>query len=227
MERKLKRKLVAGGAAALAVAGGGGAIAATQLGSPNETSQAIVDDAAKQLGIQPSKLSAALKQAIEKQVDAAVAAGRLTKQQGDELKARIEAQEYPLLGIPFGHHGFGPGFGIGHFELLDTAASYLGVTEAQLRSELDGGKTLAQAAKDHGKSVDGLVTALVTAEKKELDAAVAAGRLTKAQEDSILAGAEQRMTDLVNGVRGRGHEFGFRFRGVHPDGARMFRGPFA
>jgi hypothetical protein len=225
MERKLKRRLAAGGAAALAVAGGGAALAATQLGSPSQTSQAIVDDAASQLGIQPSKLSAALKKAMEKQVDAEVAAGRLTKAQGDELKARIEAQEYPLLGIPFGGRGFGPGHGIGHFDLLDAAASYLGLTEDQLRSELEGGKTLAQAAKDHGKSVSGLVSALVAAEKKELDQAVAAGRLTKAQEDSILDGAEQRATDLVNGVRGPGHEF--RFRGVHPDGARRFGGPFA
>jgi hypothetical protein len=230
MERKLKHKLVAGGAAALAVAGGGGALAATQLGSPNDASKAIVADAAGQLGISPDRLSAALKAAIEKQVDAAVASGRLTKEQGDALKARIEAQDYPLLGLGLGRPGFGPGLGLGHGDLLDTAASYLGVTEEQLRSELAGGKTLAQAAKDHGKTADGLVSALVAAEKKRVESAVSAGRLTRAQADTIEAGLEQRMTELVNGaLRGprRGFEHGFGFRGVPPEGRPAFRGTTA
>ena len=43
--------------------------------------------------------------------------------------------------------------------------------------------------------------ALVDSEQKELDAAVAGGRLTKTQEQSLLANAKQRATDLVNGVR--------------------------
>lgn len=228
MEKHMKRKLAAGGVAALAVAGGGAAIAADKLGSPSATSQAIVNDAAGQLGIQPARLSVALKKAIENQVDAAVAAGQLTKDEGDALKARIEAGDFPLLGLPFGHHGFGHGFGFG---LLDTAASYLGVTEAQLRTELEGGKTLAQAAKDHGKSADGLVDALVSAEQKRLDAAVAAGRLTKDQEATIVAGLKQRITDVVNGTAGPGHGPGFGFRfgfrdSPDRDGA-SFHGPFA
>lgn len=229
MERKLKRRLVAGSAAALAVAGGGAAIAATQLGSPSETSKAIVDDAAGQLGIQPEKLSAALKSALEKQVDAAVASGRLTKEQGDALKARIESQDYPLLGLGLGRHGFGPGPGFlpGHGDVLDTAASYLGVTEDQLRTELASGKTLAQAAKDHGKTADGLVAALVAAEKKRLDDAVAAGRLTRAQADSIEAGLQQRITALVQDNAGPGLGHGFGFRGFHPESRQAFRGTTA
>src|SRR6266511_3920409 len=85
-----RRKLVAGAAAALAVAGGGVAVGATAFGSPKEESQAVIADAAKQLGIEPAKLSAALKQALENRVDAAVAAGRITKAQGDPLKAAKE-----------------------------------------------------------------------------------------------------------------------------------------
>ena len=44
------------------------------------------------------------------------------------------------------------------------------------------------------------------AAQKELDAAVAAGRLTTAQEQKILAGLTQRLTDLVNGKKGARHE---------------------
>ena len=196
MDRSTKTKIVAGAVAAAAIAGGGAAVAATQLGSPKEESQAIVNDAAAQLGVQPQALSNALKKALENRVDAAVAAGRLTKAQGDELKQRIENGDVPLFAGP-GLRGHGP---LGHhLGDLDAAADYLGLSEDQLRTELQGGKTLADVAKERGKSVDELVDALVAAAKKHLDDAVADGRITKAQEDQILADLEQRITDRVNG----------------------------
>ena len=174
MEWRPKRKLAAGAVAALAVAGGGVAIGATQFGSPKEENQAIVADAAKQLGIAPAKLNDALKKALENRIDAAVAAGRLSKEQGDELKTRIESGELPLFfgGGPHGRFGHpGPS--------LDVVATYLGLTEAEVRTELRSGKTLAQIATAHGKTADGLVQALYDAKKKTLDAAVSAGRLSQ------------------------------------------------
>jgi hypothetical protein len=227
MSPSRKHKILAGAVAALAVAGGGAAIAATQLTTPSQRSAAIVADAAQKLGVEPKALSDALKAAEKKQVDAAVAAGELTKEQGDALKARIEASDYPVVGGAlgrgprglfgrgpggpggpgFGHHG-GPG-APGH---LDTAATYLGVTQAELWTQLGAGKSLADVAKAEGKSASGLVDALVADEKKELDAAVAAGRLTAAQQKTIEADLEQRVTDMVNGKRP-----------TRPDGARGFR----
>jgi hypothetical protein len=201
MDRKLKLKVGAGVAAAAAVAGGGAAIAADRFGSSSD-SQAVVNDAAKQLGVTPSALSSALKKALENRIDAAVAAGELTKAQGDELKQRIESGALPLF--------FGPRGGLHeHFGELDAAASYLGLTEEQLDTQLESGKSLAQVAKDRGKSVDGLIQAMVDSATKKLDAAVAAGRLTKAQEQQILSGLKQRITDFVNGVRDREHDFRF------------------
>jgi hypothetical protein len=204
------RKVIAGAAAALAVGGAGVGVAATKLAtsSPSEESKAIVNDAAKNLGVEPSKLSAALKKAYEDRIDAAVAAGRLTKEQGDELKQRIESDDFPLLGPPgFGH---GPGGPHGFARGLDAAASYLGLTEAELHSRLESGKTLAELAKAQGKSVDGLKDAMV---KTHLDAAVKAGRLTAAQEQRALNQLQQHIDDLVNGkapdrrgFRGRGFE---------------------
>jgi hypothetical protein len=205
MDSSVKRKVIAGAVAASAIAGAGGAIAATKIGSPKEESQAIVNDAAQQLGVKPSALSDALKTALENRIDAEVAAGTITKAEGDELKTRIESGDFPLFGVPHRVFGFGPGFG-----KLDAAASYLGLTESQLRTELAGGKTLAQVAKDHGKSVDGLVDALVAELKKHLDDDVTAGRITKAQEDEFLADARQRITEFVNGNGPGGHRFGFR-----------------
>jgi hypothetical protein len=224
----MKRKILIAGAAALAVAGGGAAIAASKSGSPQEESKAVVDDAAKQLGIPPAKLSSALKKALENRVDAAVAAGRLTKEQGDALKQRIEAEDFPMLGrlgMGFGHRDGGPGIHrLGH---LDAAAAYLGMTEADLRTQLFGGKSLADVAKAKGKSVDGLVSALVADEKKELDAAVKAGRMTQAQADAFLANAKQRFTDAVSRTRPEGMHRGFGGppgalrRGPHRQGATI------
>jgi hypothetical protein len=200
MDRSLKRKVVAGTVAALAVGGTGAGIAATQLrSSPSEESKAIVSDAAQQLGVQPEQLSKALKTAMEKQVDAAVAAGRLTKAQGDALKQRIESNDFPLFG-PFplgfgGHFGF---FGHHGFPGLD-AASYLGLTESQLDSKVESGKTLAQVAKDQGRSVNGLVAAMKADLKQKLDRAVSDGRITKSDENKALSDADQRLKNFVNG----------------------------
>lgn len=89
------------------------------------------------------------------------------------------------------------------------AASYLGLSEAELRTQLSGGKTLADVAKAQGKTVAGLVAALVADEKKELQEAVSSGRLTQAQADAMLANAQARFTDLVNGTRPEGGRHGF------------------
>jgi hypothetical protein len=222
----MRRKVVAMGVAALAVGGTGAGIAATKLTgqSPSEESKAIVNDAAKNLGVEPGKLSAAIKQALRDRVDAAVKAGRLTEAQGKELKQRIDSNDFPLFGPP----AFGRGFGGPHpfFHGLDAAATYLGLTEAQLRTRVESGKTLAEIAKAEGKSVDGLKQALVKEAKDHLDAAVKAGRLTQADAQRALQGLESRIDDLVNGrLRDRFREhrgFGFRGRGFDRQGPPPF-----
>jgi hypothetical protein len=200
------RKIAVGAIALTAVVGTGGAIAATQL-NPKQESQAVVNDAAAQLGVEPSELTAALKEALSNRVDAAVEAGRLTQAQGEQLKARIQSGEVPLIGL--GGPGFEARGGLHHhFGHLNAAASYLGMTEPNLMTALRNGKTLAEVAKDRGRSVDGLVTALVDAEKAQLAAAVKAGQLTDAQRDSMVAGVEARVTALVNGEIGPPPRFG-------------------
>jgi hypothetical protein len=206
MSRRRKVQLVAAAVAALAIVGGGAAYAASKALSPSAESQAIIDDAAKQLGVTPGQLSDALKNALKNRVDDAVASDRLTKEQGDALKKRIDSGDVPFLfgffgrGGPDMKHGFGP-----PFAKLDAAASYLGLSQSELETQLGQGKTLAQIAKDRGKSVDGLIDALVAAAEKKIDAAVADGRLTKAQGDDVKSGLRDRLTRVVNG-----EDFGFR-----------------
>ena len=225
MVKATKGTLLAAGAALVAVAAGGGAIAATKMTSPKAEQQAIINDAASQLGVTPQKLSDALTQALKNRVDAAVKAGTLTKEQGDAIKKRIDAGDAPLflgpgLGHRFGGRGFGgPGFAHPHPAGLEAAATYLGMTQAQVREALGNGKTLAQIAKDKNKSVDGLVQALTAEATKKIDAAQTAGKITKDQAAEMKAHLNDAITDLVNGE----HRFEHReFRGGPGGGPGFF-----
>jgi DNA-binding phage protein len=55
---------------------------------------------------------------------------------------------------------------------LATAAAYIGITEADLRTALQTGKTLAQIAVEHGKTRDGLIAALSAEATKQITTAV-------------------------------------------------------
>jgi len=202
-----KKKLAAGAVAVAALAGGGAALAAGGLGS-QEDQQAILDDAAKQLGVEPEALENALESALGARLDEAVKEGRLTQEQATELKERLKEGTLPLFGGRGGpgHHGFG----FHGPELFDAAASFLGVTEAELRTQLEAGKSLADVAAAEGKSVAGLKAALVDDVEEKLDEAVKAGRLTDAQRDEALDRFKERVDDLVAhegfGPRGPGGE---------------------
>ena len=97
-----------------------------------------------------------------------------------------------------GPPGRGLGGGMVGADVLTPAAAFLNLSVADLAADLKSGKTLAQEAKAKGKSADGLIDAIVAAEKKVLDAEVAAGWLTSDQETAVLATVKSRVTNLVN-----------------------------
>ena len=61
---------------------------------------------------------------------------------------------------------FGNGLGKGSY--FTAAATYIGITEAQLRTELGTDKSLADVAIAHGKTRDGLIAALASAQQQEI-----------------------------------------------------------
>ena len=224
--RNRKFRMMIGALAVVAIVSGGAAYAATKDDSPQARSQAIVDDAAGTLGVTPAALSDALKKALEKQVDAQVTAGTLSKDQADAIKQRIEDGTQPIfgggpggLGKRFGHGergGFGFGFGFGRpgaFGLagdVEDLATYLGLKPADLLTQLRSGKSLADVAKAQGKTVDELKSEITDLATKKLDAAVTAGKLTKDQETTLLDGLSSHLDEFVNGAHEKMHGFGHR-----------------
>src|SRR5438132_1181962 len=178
------RRLALAGAAVLVLGGAAVGIAAAQAqpattpsGQPQSGYQRFIDALAKRLNISTQTLETAVTQARS---DAGLPAG---------------GQGFP----GGGRGGRGRGFG---FE-LDAAATAIGVTPEQLRTEL-AGKSLAQVAQAHGKSATDVATALKNAAHQRIDQAVSSGRLTADQANTQKQQADQRIDQLINQVMPQG-----------------------
>jgi hypothetical protein len=101
------------------------------------------------------------------------------------------------MGGPGGNHGFGRHETVSD---LSVVAKAIGISEADLRTALDGGQTVAAVATAHNVAAQTVIDALVADGQSELAADVTAGRLTQAQADAQKAQVTQRATDQVNGT---------------------------
>ena len=87
-------------------------------------------------------------------------------------------------------------------------ASVLKLTEAELKTQVQSGKTLAQIATAQGVDVKLVVDAIVADMKSHIADEVKSGELTQAQADTKLAGVTAKATERVNSVqpaRGEGN----------------------
>jgi len=137
----------------------------------------------------------------------AVKDGHLTQAQADQIQQNLKQRVTDRVnGTGFAGPGPGHGpWGFGHHggpgDDLAAAATYLGLSQSDLLTQLGSGKTLGQIADaTSGKSKAGLIQALVAQEQAELAQAVKDGRLTQAQADQISPTIESRVTDRVNGT---------------------------
>jgi hypothetical protein len=107
-------------------------------------------------------------------------------------------------------------------DALQTASTYLGISVADLETQLRSGKTLGEiAAATAGKTKDGLVAAIVAAETTQIEKAVADGKLTADQATKLKTGLTERVTQMVDrtglhGAPGFDFHFGFGPRGGRP-----------
>jgi ribosomal protein L15 len=140
----------------------------------------------------------------------AVADGRLTQAQADVILANLKAtlpghlqtRLVPGLGgWGFGGrgrgHGYKGGFGLKGATSFTTIAATLKMTPAELVAELRSGKSVADVAGAKGVSLDAVIAAIVDQQTRQLSAAVAAGRITQAQADAVLANLKENLPELL------------------------------
>ena len=143
-----------------------------------------------------------------------VTAGTITQAQSTAILAALQAAhaaDHPQMGGGNGGPGLGhPGVNIQ--EDLTVITTTLGITSAQLQTDLAAGKSLATIA---GAKTAALITALVTAETAEVNARVTSGAITQAQATTLIAGLNAAITTAVNTTppvggpgHGRGHGMG-------------------
>jgi len=105
----------------------------------------------------------------------------------------------------------------GQNSVFAAAASYLGLSETDLQTQLQAGKSLAQVAQAQGKSITGLEDGMVTAITSNLNANTALGADQKA---AFLAQVKSHIDAMVN----NGHQVGAGVAGRFGPGAGPMMG---
>jgi predicted DNA-binding protein YlxM (UPF0122 family) len=149
-----------------------------------------VAEVAEAQGVDTQSIVDAINAEIEQWVQEAVNEGRLTQEQADRIReslADFDGERLLGLAMPFGplHGGFGRGWG-GAQAIMETAAEVLGLAPEDLRSELEGGKTLGDVAEAEGVETQAIVDAVHAQVTEMLQEAVESGRLTQEQADRML-----------------------------------------
>jgi hypothetical protein len=82
--------------------------------------------------------------------------------------------------------------------LVAVAADTLGMAQDDLIAQLQGGKTIAQVASEKNVALDTIVNAFVATRQARMAQAVAAGRMTQAQADTMLATMRANVTTRLS-----------------------------
>lgn len=206
---------VAAGVIVLGGALGGGLVMAAGSQAPNPSPSATpnnhghghqqqmddyINKLAANLGIDASKLKDAMKRTALGELDQAVKDGKLTQQQADSIRRRIESGDtfFGLRGFDGGKGGPGKqGIG-GIMGNIDALGTFLNVDAATLRGELGQGQSLAQIAQAHGKSRDDLKTFLTQQIHDRLQAAVTNGKLTQDQATQAEQKAAANLDNVID-----------------------------
>jgi len=199
---------IAGFAVVATVAATGTQLAASPSPSPSPSSKSSTTQAycdrfvghlATDLGKSQDQVNKAISDALNQTLSDAVKNGDLTQKQADAIKARLGNGRVCAAGVEKGIGAIG---GIGRIGKLpdlnpgarmniagismSDIASALGISQQELRQDLESGKTLKDIAASRGMDEAAFRAKLATAVKADLDKRVAAGDLTQSQEDMIL-----------------------------------------
>jgi uncharacterized protein YidB (DUF937 family) len=160
-------------------------------GSPSTNTAAcdqFLGHLASNLGKSKSQVTKAISDAIGQTLNDEVKNGTLTQQQADAIKAKLSgSNQAACAGVPIGI-GRRPEPGRPGFAKVALAdyATALGISESELKQDLQSGKTVKDIAASKGMDENAFRTKLVAAVKADLDKQVADKKITQQQEDSAL-----------------------------------------
>jgi uncharacterized protein (DUF433 family) len=183
------------------------AVAAKAIGiEPEDLLEALRDgstiaDVAEEHGVEPQSVIDAIVASQREMLDAAVANGRLTREQADAIADDLEERATELVndGSPLEPPWGGPGrWGFADGPLA-AAAEAIGIEPAEVLQAVRDGSTVAEVAEEHGVDVNAVVDAIVAALRERLDAAVDDGWITQEEADGRAAGLEAEARRIVNG----------------------------
>jgi uncharacterized protein YidB (DUF937 family) len=199
------------GLIAVTALGLGGASAQTPAPSDTDTPGGRYTELlAEELGISVDELNEARLSARNAAIDELVAEGKLTQEQGEEMKSHE-------LGEGFREHfGKGPGGKLvkAVVNVFQSAADIIGLPVEEVRERIAGGESLAEIAQSEGISADELKADLVAKLTTDINAAVASGELSQERANMLLEHLDEMVERAINhegGQMGQGFEGMRRF----------------
>ena len=189
----------------------------TEQGPFANLRQEIHQAIAQALGISVEKYDAAVTEARAQVLESAVQDGKLTQEQADRMRERMEQAAGPGMMGGFGRGMMGGRGGIGHgmmggsqTSLIAVAADKLDMTVEELQAELEAGKTIADLAEEKDVDTQEIVDAFLAPKQEWLAQAVDDGRLTQEQADQMLDNMRTMVQGHIDGTT--------PFQGNGPDG---------
>jgi polyhydroxyalkanoate synthesis regulator phasin len=213
----MKRAIIAGGIFAAIVIGAlAVAVAGAQTSSPTATPDSsstttpattgdtlrdqFLQELAGRLGVSVDTLQTAINDSQKALIDKAVTDGKLTEEQANDLKARIDNGGHVELGRLLGDHPRGIRGIVSN--IVDEAAKVLGIDKSDVTDGLKAGTSLNDIANAHNMSTADFQAALLAQVKTDLDARVTAGDITQAQADEAYQKFSDNIDKITNGTRG-------------------------
>ncbi|MCL6448891.1 MAG: DUF2680 domain-containing protein [Armatimonadetes bacterium] len=181
----MKRKIFLATAAAFVLtalfAGIALAQAASDADRPNAPAlfQAFLDKFAANLGMDSEKVTEALKQTQLQMIDEAVQQEKMTPDQAEKIKEKVQNDQWfcgPFFGPRHGRGGPDP-------EML---AQALGMSQDELQARLKEGKRIDEIAQEQGISVEQLQQKMKELRIEAIEQAVKDGKITREKADEMI-----------------------------------------
>jgi uncharacterized protein (DUF433 family) len=215
--------LLAGGSAAWAQTGGSGGSGASggaaQQGRRGHGVRLALQTAATTIGVSPQDLAGevrggktvaavasehsvdpasvvnAVVAALIQRIDEAAAQGKIDANRAEQAKQKLPDLANRFVNQTKSNAGRGRAI---LRDAANAAAREIGISVAHLKQAHKDGKSIAQVAEDHNKSVDDVANAIVKQATSDIDQAVKDGKLDSTKADQIKQKLPDRAKQFVN-----------------------------